>query len=367
MSGPSYEDSTLHVRGVGGPDLEADGALQKLFERFGRVVQATVRHREDDKGNNTSWALVTMATKAGAQRALSGSLYNPSTGAELNVNLFSKKQADASTGGMKATRQTSRLREMAQARRDARKRRALLKVKVLIWFSGARGLQSAATNGGMVKRESAPSQDAVVGGEGNGTVLERLAAKRSQAETLSESAASLAQNDSQRADTASRLRASMDVKREQRAKEKAVAIQTGRNIGVFRAEDKLANKLGAVRAKRAARLKAAALSEGVPAPCARPSRRNEGVAQRLQKEAESEAELQRLQKKEVESEAELQRLRSLVDELEKQKAKILDAAVREIYSLETQLQAYHSVVGTVEAAKALAGKHTHHASDTDSD
>jgi hypothetical protein len=94
---------TLHVRGVGGT-LEQEGQLEAIFARFGRVVQTTTRHRVDPKsGVNTSWALVTLATRAAAQAAMRhqqrrrGALMSPE-GRRLQLTFFDNKVADASTG-----------------------------------------------------------------------------------------------------------------------------------------------------------------------------------------------------------------------------------------------------------------------------
>ena len=162
----------LHVRGVGGR-LENEEKLKQLFKQFGRVVQATVRHREDEAGNNTSWALVTMRREAGMRSALAATVMNPETKKALVVTEFSQKQADVSKGGMVQVQKQSRLREMAQKRSEQRKRRALLKVRCIIYLSGAKGLRSAAENGGIVRRESEAEAR-----EGEGGVLERLAAKK---------------------------------------------------------------------------------------------------------------------------------------------------------------------------------------------
>jgi hypothetical protein len=48
---------------------------------------------------NTSWALVTMASREAAEAALLAKLRSPE-GTLLRLNSFSQKQADASTGAM---------------------------------------------------------------------------------------------------------------------------------------------------------------------------------------------------------------------------------------------------------------------------
>ena len=69
MAKDDEQSNILHVRGVGGV-YEDEGKLLGLFEQFGEPLQAVVRHRIDEKtGANTSWALVTMATRTGAEAA----------------------------------------------------------------------------------------------------------------------------------------------------------------------------------------------------------------------------------------------------------------------------------------------------------
>ena len=81
-----------------------EAALRTVFARYGHLVQATVRHRIDPaSGANTSWALVTMLDKAGADRALEAAggeagLYAGNQ--RLVVTRFSKSVADTSTGAM---------------------------------------------------------------------------------------------------------------------------------------------------------------------------------------------------------------------------------------------------------------------------
>ena len=75
----------------------------------------------------------------------------------------------------------SKLQAMAWQRRAAHKRRALLKVKALIFMTGARGLAAAEANGGVVPRAvlapPAPAP-AAAAAAGPSDVLSRLAAKR---------------------------------------------------------------------------------------------------------------------------------------------------------------------------------------------
>jgi hypothetical protein len=53
--------------GVG--EYESEAALRGLFSRYGRFLQATVRHRVKE-GKNSSWALVTMADQMAVERIL---------------------------------------------------------------------------------------------------------------------------------------------------------------------------------------------------------------------------------------------------------------------------------------------------------
>lgn len=86
---------TLHVRGVGG-DFESAETLEKAFSKYGKFLTATIRHREDEAGNNTSWALVTMGDVSSAERALRGLSGHRS----LRPNAFSAKAAATSQGAM---------------------------------------------------------------------------------------------------------------------------------------------------------------------------------------------------------------------------------------------------------------------------
>ena len=86
-------------------DLENESALSALFVQFGPVVQATVRHRIDGStGQNTSWALVTLASRDAAEKALDTGV------AGLRLTPFSSKQAAESTGKMGAIRQQAAAR-----------------------------------------------------------------------------------------------------------------------------------------------------------------------------------------------------------------------------------------------------------------
>ena len=86
----------LHVRGVrAGAESEAD--VTRLFEHFGAVVQVTVRERTDPAtGADTSWALVTMASRRGADAAVMRGVHerlDPQRA--VTCTRFSKKQAEA--------------------------------------------------------------------------------------------------------------------------------------------------------------------------------------------------------------------------------------------------------------------------------
>jgi hypothetical protein len=95
---PNMLDANLlHVRGIGGA-LEAEAALTAFFGQFGECLQAAVRHRiDEDTGmksaslytasriqarcaqdsaraeRNTSWALVTFASRAAAEKVRAAS------------------------------------------------------------------------------------------------------------------------------------------------------------------------------------------------------------------------------------------------------------------------------------------------------
>jgi hypothetical protein len=104
------EGSTLHVRRIGGV-CESFAEISRVFSRLGTVLQATIRHRESDDGQNTSWALVTMESSAAAQAALAQPVMAGTV--QLVVNPFSQTQAAASTGAMgRIQRQANRLYSM---------------------------------------------------------------------------------------------------------------------------------------------------------------------------------------------------------------------------------------------------------------
>lgn len=105
----------LHVRGVGvdGWDGTAEGrgtyenadALAKIFEPFGVFLGATIRHRitvdaVTSASHNTSWALVTMASKDAVDAVLAA----PAVMAgqqKLKITRFNKKTAKNSKGKMR--------------------------------------------------------------------------------------------------------------------------------------------------------------------------------------------------------------------------------------------------------------------------
>ena len=116
--------SQIHVRGIGKHgwngnaegrgEYESEPKLRELFAFAGAVVAVYVRHRIDmETGENTSWALITFASKAMAEKALEkaegldgGDGIMAGT-VRLQVTRFSSKQAARSTGG-----------GMAQVRQD---------------------------------------------------------------------------------------------------------------------------------------------------------------------------------------------------------------------------------------------------------
>jgi len=87
----------LFVSGVGGR-FENENQLSAVFEKFGRVVQATVRVKVDDlTGKNKSWAMVTMEDGAAAARVINAAASLPTP---IRPEMFSQEKADASTGAM---------------------------------------------------------------------------------------------------------------------------------------------------------------------------------------------------------------------------------------------------------------------------
>ena len=91
-------DGTTHGKGI----YEDEQKLKALFMPFGRVVEvAKIRHRIADH-QNTSWALVTMETAEGIERALqAGEGDGVFAGSHrLVINRFSQKQAARSKGAM---------------------------------------------------------------------------------------------------------------------------------------------------------------------------------------------------------------------------------------------------------------------------
>jgi hypothetical protein len=107
----------LHVRNVGveGWDgtpegrgtYEEEEQLGHVFRQFGEFVQATVRHRIDGAGRNTSWALVTMADAASAERALEVERVMAG-GTQLHLTRFDPATARTSTGMMADIRRRDR-------------------------------------------------------------------------------------------------------------------------------------------------------------------------------------------------------------------------------------------------------------------
>jgi hypothetical protein len=108
----------VHVRGVGvcGWDgtpqgkgkYEDESQLALVFGQYGQFLQATVRHRIDKvSGQNTSWALVTMADKASASAVVAAAPITAGD-SQLTCNLFSRAQAESSTGAMAVVGQRRR-------------------------------------------------------------------------------------------------------------------------------------------------------------------------------------------------------------------------------------------------------------------
>ena len=95
---PRFIGCTLHVRNLG-KELENEAALKAVFSRYGRVVQATVRRRINDRDEVTSWALVTMAEATITQVILAEHISTPAT--VLKVTAFNEATAATSTGAMR--------------------------------------------------------------------------------------------------------------------------------------------------------------------------------------------------------------------------------------------------------------------------
>ena len=111
---------TLHVRGING-DFETEEGLRQAFSAYGKFSSALVRQRTDEVGNNTSWALVTMGDEASADRALAATVKNGKRA--LEINRYSVKRADSSTGGMaEARRKLQRSPSRNSSKHLARKR-----------------------------------------------------------------------------------------------------------------------------------------------------------------------------------------------------------------------------------------------------
>lgn len=98
------QETLIHVRNIGDV-CQTENELRVVFSKFGHFVRANVRIRYDEDGNNTSWALVTLGNPEAARKALREVVTVHKDGLQktLNINPFSKKQAAASTGGMKTT------------------------------------------------------------------------------------------------------------------------------------------------------------------------------------------------------------------------------------------------------------------------
>ncbi len=101
----------IHVRNIGvdGWDgseqgiglYESEEAITKLFADFGQVLSVLVRHRIE-AGENTSWAVVTMASAEEVEAALQAHASVGIMAGEtvLELNPFDVSQAHASTGAM---------------------------------------------------------------------------------------------------------------------------------------------------------------------------------------------------------------------------------------------------------------------------
>ena len=115
--------SQIHVRGIGRHgwdgtpvgvgEFESEAKLRALFGFAGQIVGVHIRHRiSHASADNTSWAVITFATQAMAERALdkargsAGDNQGIMAGTEpLEVTLFDSKRAAQSKGGMATVRQ----------------------------------------------------------------------------------------------------------------------------------------------------------------------------------------------------------------------------------------------------------------------
>jgi hypothetical protein len=106
--------SQLHVRHVGGDASEE--ALRPVFEQFGgQMLQATIRKRVDESGNDTSWALVTMRKPAEAQKVIA----EADNLVPLTVALYDILQAGQSTGDM------PKVKRLAASKQEGRESKQL--------------------------------------------------------------------------------------------------------------------------------------------------------------------------------------------------------------------------------------------------
>ena len=76
-----------------------------------------IRHRIDESGENTSWALVTMQRSRGADAALAAGKLVAGVSV-LTISRYSKRQADVSTGAMVAVRRRSLTEEEQSLLKD---------------------------------------------------------------------------------------------------------------------------------------------------------------------------------------------------------------------------------------------------------
>ena len=93
---------TLHVRNIGIGGCKTEVLLEQTFAPYGNMVAALIRDRVDaQSGDDTSWALVTMETRAAALSALHADrIMAPDDKTQLDVALYDPMQAAKSTGAL---------------------------------------------------------------------------------------------------------------------------------------------------------------------------------------------------------------------------------------------------------------------------
>eukprot|EP01048_Picozoa_sp_COSAG05_P006572 COSAG05_NODE_435_length_9845_cov_24.433364_2_plen_598_part_00 len=91
----------VHVRGIGqDPSKRYHGkaALVELFSKYGTCLDAQVRGRVDESGEDTSWAFVVMENELGVEKAVHAKVMAGEF--QLTVSRYSQKVASTSEGSM---------------------------------------------------------------------------------------------------------------------------------------------------------------------------------------------------------------------------------------------------------------------------